>query len=132
MTDLINKIDKIIKDDLQSIQNITTKYQSVLEVLPDKKQVPYLAYIINVCVEHIKEFHDERDADKKSWAVIVIKNLFTAGQIKNESEIPKTIDDFLKYVDDEFQSYKDNHIAVSQYDLELGFVNVFVRKRIKG
>lgn len=130
MTDLINKIDKIIKDDIQSIQDIATKYKDILEIIPDQKQVPYLAYIINICVEHINEFHDKRDADKKAWAVIVIKNLFTANTIKKESDILKTIDEFLEYVDDEFPAYANKHVAVSQYDLELGFVYGFVKKKI--
>ena len=130
MIDLINKIDDIIKNDIQSLQNIVTKYSSVLELIQDQKQIPYLAYIINICVDHIKEFYDERDTDKKSWAVVVVKNLFTAGQIKKESDILRTIDEFLKYVDDKFETYKDNHVAVSQYDMELRFVYGFVRVKI--
>ncbi len=130
MIDLINKIDDIIKNDIQSLQNIVTKYSSVLELIQDQKQIPYLAYIINICVDHIKEFYDERDTDKKSWAVVVVKNLFTAGQIKKESDILRTIDEFLKYVDDKFETYKDNHVAVSQYDMELRFVYGFVRGKI--
>ena len=130
MTDLINKIDKIIKDDIQSLQTIVTKYSSVLELIQDQKQLPYLAYIINISVDHIKEFHDERDADKKSWAVVVVKNLYTAGRIKKESDILRTIDGFFKYVDDELQTYEDNHVAVSQYDMELGFVYGFVKTKI--
>jgi len=128
MTDLINKVDKIFQDDIQSLQTIVTKYSSVLELINDQKQITYLAYIINICVDHIKEFHVKRDVDKKSWAVIAVKNLYIAGQIKKESDILRTIDDFFKYFDDEFQTYENNHIAVSQYYLELGFVYEFVRK----
>jgi len=130
MTDLINKVDEIIRDNLQSLQDIVTKYSSVLELIQDQKQLPYLAYIINISVDHIKEFHDTRDADKKSWAVVVVKNLYTAGQIKKESDILRTIDEFFKYVDDNFQTYKDNHVAVTQYDMELGFVYGFVKTKI--
>ena len=130
MTDLINKVDEIIRDDLQSLQDIVTKYNKVLELIQDQKQLPYFAYIINICVDHIKEFHDERDADKKSWAVVVVKNLYTAGQIKKESDILRTIDEFFKYVDDGFQTYENNHVAVTQYDMELGFVYGFVKTKI--
>ena len=130
MTDLINKVDDIIKNDIESLQTIVTKYNTVLELIQDQKQLPYLAYIINISVDHIKEFHDERDADKKSWAVVVVKNLYTAGQIKKESDILRTIDDFFKYVDDNFQTYEDNHVAVTQYDMELGFVYGFVKTKI--
>lgn len=130
MTDLINNVDKIIKDDIQSIQNLATKYKDILAVIPDQKQIPYLAYIIDICVNHINEHHDKQTPDRKSWAVVVVKNLFTAGKIKKDNDIPFIINEFIKYAEDEFEEYATKMVAVSQYDLELGFVFRFVRQKI--
>lgn len=131
MTDLINKVDKLIQDDIQSIQDIATKYKDILEVIQDQNQIPYLAYIIDICINHIKEYHDKQTPDRKSWAVVVVKNLFTAGKIKRDADILFTIDEFIKYTEDEFEEYANNMIAITQFDLEFSFVFRFVRQKIR-
>ena len=46
MTDLISKIDKLIKDDIGSIQVLVTNFNSVLNETKQEKYIPYLAYIV--------------------------------------------------------------------------------------
>lgn len=131
MTDLINnKVDKLIKEDVETLQAIINKFAPILQLTKHQKDIPYLAYIINACVEHIHNNHADQHKDRKSWAIVIIKDMYLAGKLKKEIDISKIIDEFIKHIEDEFQTYANNHIAISQYDLEVGFVYQFIKKKI--
>ncbi len=122
MIDLINKIDKLIKDDINSIQTLVDKYSSVLNETKIEKNIPYLAYIIDVSINYINNNHKELPKDWKTWSVIVIKRLFLDGKIKKEVDIPNIIEDFIGYYKQEYEKYCENIIAATEFDRDNGFI----------
>lgn len=127
MTDLINKIDKIIKDDINSIQVLVTKYRPVLQETRVEKNIPYLAYIIDASINHINAKHKKLSKDWKAWSVIVIKNLFLDGKIKKEKDIPNIIDDFVGYYTGEYEKYCEDIISATEFDRDNGFMFKYIR-----
>jgi len=129
MTDLTNKVDKLIKDDLDSFQNLVNKYGAVLqEVLPEKI-VPYVAYIIDISVTYLQGSHNTVNADWKAWSVLLIKKLFEDGNIKNEQEIVPIIDEFLEYKEKEYNVWCKDVISATNYDRDRGFFYRFYWKK---
>ena len=129
MTDLINKVDILIKSDINTIQGIVNKYASVLQEVKSEKQVPYLAYIIDICVNHINQNHKDLSQDWKSWSVVVIRNIYFNGNIKCTDDIIKTIDEFVVFWKSEYETYCQNIISVSEYDRDWGFVFKYIQKK---
>ena len=129
MTDLINKIDKIIKDDINSIQVLITKYSSVLQDIRIEKNIQYLAYIFNISINHINKTHQDISKDWKAWSVIVIKNLYLKGKIKKEEDIIIIINNFAKHYIAEYENYCENVISTTNYDRDYGFVLNYVNKK---
>jgi methyl coenzyme M reductase subunit C-like uncharacterized protein (methanogenesis marker protein 7) len=128
MTDLTNKVDKLIKEDVNSIQAIVNKFSDVLKKTKPEREIPYLAYVINVCVNYINENHKDLSADWKAWAVIIVRNQYLKGKLKNDDDIPKTIDGFLTFWDKEYKKYCEDIIAVTEYDRDRGFVFKYEKK----
>jgi len=129
MIDLINKVDEQIKADINSIQAIVNKYADVLRDTRPEKEIPYLAYIIDTCVNHINENHKDLPQDWKAWSVVVVKNLYHEGTIKKADDIIKTIDEFLEYKEKEYKKYCDDIIAVNDYERDRGFMFRFLFKK---
>jgi hypothetical protein len=121
MIDLTNK-------SVDEINGLIQKYAQVLETVLHKEQ-PYLAYIIDIAINHIEANHKNVNSDRKAWAVVAVRYRNKSGKIKKESDIIETIDEFLKYIEDEFQSYAGMMIPVSQHDLEAGFLHQFLIKK---
>lgn len=129
MTDLINKIDKIINEDINSIQTLVTKYSSILQETKFEKNIPYLAYIINTSINHINDKHKKLSKDWKAWSVIVVKNLFLKGKIIKEDDILNVIDDFVEYYTADYNDYCEKIIAATEHDRDNGFVFRYVNKK---
>ena len=129
MIDLINSVDEWIKTDVNSVQAIVNKYASVLEGTRPEKNIPYLAVIINTCVDYLNGSHGASNADWKSWSVLLIKKLFEEGKLKKEADIPLIIDEFLDYKVKEYQKYCDDIIAVDEYERDRGFMYKFFWKK---
>lgn len=128
MTDLINKIDKIVKDDIDSIKVLVKKYETVLNETRLEKNIPYLAYIYDASINHIKTKHKNLAQDWKVWSVIVIKNLFLDGKIKKK-DIPNIIDDFIGYYTQEYDNYCEDLISATEYDRDNGFMFKYIRNK---
>lgn len=122
MIDLTNKIDKIIKDDINSIQTLVNKYSSVLQETKIEKNIPYLAYIIDMCINHINNNHKDLSKDWKVWSVIVVKRLFLAGKIKKETDVINIINDFIGFYKQEYENYCEDIIAATEFDRDNGFI----------
>jgi hypothetical protein len=130
MTDLINKIDKQIKNDNNSIQILVDKFSVLLEETKDKKNQLYLAYIIDFCVNNINENHKNLSKDWKAWSVVVVKNLYLEGKIKKEIDISNIINDFIEYYFLEYENYYNDVISVTKYDRDYSFVSKYINKKI--
>jgi hypothetical protein len=122
MIDLTNKT-------VDEINGLIQKYAPLLELIKNKKEIPYLAYVLDFAIKHIETNHNEKHKDQKAWAATIVRWQYLDGYIKNESDITQTIDEFFQYVKDEFQTYAGNMVAVSPHDLETGFAFQFVHKK---
>lgn len=131
MIDLINRVDKWIKSDVNAVQEIVNKYSLVLQDIKSEKNIPYLAVIINTCVDYLNGSHAAINADWKSWSVLLIKKLFEEGDLKKEADIPLIIDEFLDYKNKEHKTYCDNTISVNDYERDRGFVYKFFWMKTK-
>lgn len=127
MTDLINKVDKIINDDINSIQILVTKYTPVLREIKIEKNIPYVAYIIDTSINYINAKYVNLSKDWKAWSVIVVKNLFLDGKIKKEKDIPNIIDDFVGYYNAEYEKYCEDIISATEFDRDNGFMFKYMR-----
>ena len=130
MTGLINKVNKVLKDDVASVQVVIDKYVEVLQLIQPEKEVPYYAYIIDACVNHINEHHSIISTDWKSWSVLVIKHLYEHKKIEVEADIPPIIDEFLKYKEKEYDKYCNKIISATEYDRDRGFMYGFISQKI--
>ena len=122
MTDLINNVDRLIKDDVNYIQSIVNKFSVVLQDTKPEKEIPYLAYVINICVNYINQSHKDLCADWKAWSVIIVRNQYFKGKLKKEDDIPKMIDKFVEFWRSDYKKYCADIIAVTEYDRDRGFV----------
>jgi len=131
MIDLITRVDKWIKTDINSVQEIVNKYTSILEGTLPEKNIPYLAVIIDICVLYLNGSHGETNQDWKSWSTLLIKKLFETGKLKKESDIPNIVDEFLDFKEKNYQNYCDDIISVSDYEKDRGFMYRFYQVKIK-
>jgi hypothetical protein len=122
MIDLTNK-------SVDEINELIQKYAPLLELTKNKKEIPYLAYVLDVAIKYIETNHKEKHKDQRAWAATIVRWQYLDGKIKNESDIAETIDEFFQYIKDELQTYVSNMVAASQYDLEAGFVHQFIQKK---
>lgn len=126
----INKnVDTLIKDNINKIQGIVNKFSLVLQEVKIEKDIPYIAYVIDVCEKHIKKKYDkELSADWKAWAVLIVRNWYLKGKLEEESEIPKIIDGFVEFILSDYEKYRENVVSVSDYDRDRGFVLRYEKK----
>lgn len=111
MTDLTNKIDSIIRSDVNSIQLLVNKYHNILVITKLKRQIPYLAYIINESEKFLIEKHNDVSSDLKAWSVMVVREFFEKNLINDENEIPKIIDEFILYWELNYLEYCENIVT---------------------
>jgi hypothetical protein len=129
MTDLTNKVDALILNDLKSLQDTVNNYGTILELLKKKDDIPYVGFIVDIGVKHIRKFHEKETPDLKAWSIVVLKDLFQSGVLKTEEQIPELIDEFIEHYKKDFRAYKENHVAVNDYYMELGFVMAFEKQK---
>ena len=130
MTDLINKVDKLIVEDKKTLEKLLTKYKGVLELTSPQKDHPYHAFLINYCVNVIMENHDNQESDWKAWACLVIFKLYQEDKIKKLGDIPAIISEFFEFKEKEYKKYCDDIIAVNEYERDRGFIyRFYLRKK---
>ena len=129
MTDLINKVDEWLKNDIGKVQELVNKYATVLQGTLPEKNIPYLAVIIDTCVQYLQGSHGATDADWKAWCVVLIKKLFEEGKIKKEDDIVPIIDEFIEYKEKEYEKWSKDIISVDDYERDRGFMYKFFWKK---
>lgn len=130
MTDLINKVDKLIIEDKKTLEKLLTKYKGVLEFAPPQKDLHYHAFLINYCVNVINKNHDNQESDWKAWACLVIFKLYRENEIKELGDIPAIISEFFEFKEKEYQKYCDDIIAANEYERDRGFMyRFYLRKK---
>jgi hypothetical protein len=122
MIDLTNRT-------IDEINELIQKYISVLELIKQQKQIPYLAIVIDVGIKYVKEKYQDLELDWKAWSIVYLKHKYLRGKIKKESDIPNLIDDFIKYYKDKYKSYVDNlGMSTSDFDRDYGFVCAYINR----
>lgn len=125
MTDLINKVNKLIKEDADKIEKLLTKYREVLAFTLPEREHPYHAFFINYCVNVINKNHENQDVDWKAWACVIAFKLYQENKIKKLEEIPEIISDFFEFKEKEYEAYCNDTISVNDYERDRGFVYRF-------
>jgi len=120
MVDLTNKT-------IDEINALIQKYASALELLKPQYQ-PYMAYIIHAAYTHLETQYKDLNKDWKSWTIVVLKNLYH--KINNDTDIQKTIDEFVVYYKSEYDKYIKDLIWHNEIDRDWGFVHAFINKKI--
>ena len=128
MTDLTNSVNNM---PLEQMQVLYKKYESVLAIFAkQEKDIPYLAYIIDIAVNHIKTNHNNLTIDWKTWAMVVIKLEYFNAYITKEQDIMNIINDFVVYLITEYKKYCDGlAIIASEYDRDRGFVYEYLKTK---
>lgn len=123
MIDLTNRT-------IEELNGLIQKYALVVGLFRPPEQ-PYIAYIVDIAVNHIKATHNDLPLDWKCWSTIVVKNAFFNNKINKDSNIIEFIDDFITYWKQEYQRYCDNlGMSASEYDRDRGFVFEYTTKKI--
>jgi hypothetical protein len=128
MIDLTNKVDELIKTDIDSIQAIVNKFATILQETKSEKDIPYLAYIIDISVNHINNHHKNIPKDWKAWSILIIKNKYFRGILKTDIDVIKIIDNFFIFWNSDYEIYCKNIISATEYDRDRGFVFKFENK----
>ncbi|MFW6242719.1 MAG: hypothetical protein ACOC2W_01015 [bacterium] len=125
MTDLTNKVDNMDSDELNSLFE---KYSEPLSVLVDENEKKYMAYIINACVDHIKNNYENVDRYKKKWSVVAVRRLYLNDYIDSDDAIKEAINLFMKYWDENRDNFVKNNRSSykSDYLCDSGFVYEFI------
>lgn len=132
MIDLINNVDKLIKENTESVQVLLNRYSSIQEYIKPERQFPYYAFIVDICVNHLKANHNKLTKDWKTWSVLLIVKLYDAGKIKTDEDIINTINEFVDYWKAEYMDFCNNIISTTEYDRDRGFMYRFLFKKIGG
>lgn len=118
-TDLINKVNQM---PVVEVQVLYKTYESILEFVEKQEQLPYFVYTIDIAIKHINETYPTLDKDWKTWAVVVLKHQYFQNKINSETDIVKSIEEFVKYYNENYSQYILNMVSVTEFDRDYGFV----------
>ena len=121
MIDLTNRT-------VDEINGLIQKYTPLLELyIKHQNDMPYLAVVIDVGINHLKTNYDKMTIDWKSWIMVLLKEEYFRKLIKSEADIPKEIDDFIIYHNENYENYLKDTIAASEYDRDRGFIYMYLK-----
>jgi hypothetical protein len=122
MIDLTNRT-------VEEINGLIQKYAQALEVIKYPEHVPYLALIIDAGVNYLKATYNQMTVDWKSWIIVLLKELYLRKLIKTDKDIPKEIDNFIIYHNQNYENYIKDIVAASDYDRDRGFIYLYLNKK---
>jgi hypothetical protein len=126
MTDLINRVNEL---EVEILESLYQKYLPLLQMIEDKEDIPYLAYIINLSVNYLNTKHEKITPEWKAWGVVAIKRLFHDEKIKTKEEIFEVLDKFYEYKKSEYKKYVSNIALYSdEYYRDSPFVDRFIKQ----
>lgn len=130
MIDSINDItiDLLNNKTIDEVNILIQKYALVLELIKQQDLVPYLAVILEISVNHIKQNHNYLPITWKTFAVIYIKNKFLFGEINNNDDVIKLIDYFVESYNKDYNGYVNNlGNYATEFDKDYEFVNKYIK-----
>jgi len=123
MIDLTNRT-------VEEINGLIQKYTPLLELfVRQQNHIPYLAVVIDVGINHLKTNYDKMTIDWKSWIMVLLKEEYLRKLIKSEVDIPKEIDEFIIYHNENYENYVKDTVAASEYDRDRGFIYTYLNKK---
>jgi hypothetical protein len=126
MIDLINNVKNMPVDE---VNILIQKYAPLLELVKQREQIPYLAYIFDIGIKYVREKYNNLDTNWQQWSIVCLKEFQIKEQIKSETDIYKIIDDFVEYTKINYQEYYNNiGMFVDEYYRDCGFVHAFTHK----
>ena len=126
MVNLKSKVDDLIKNNINSIQELINKFTPILLIIKRERDIPYLAYILSLTVKHLNENYNDLSQDWKAWASIVIINKYINDLIISEEDIGETIDKFIEFWKSEYKTYCKDIISNSDFNRDSNFVHRFL------
>lgn len=122
MIDLTNRT-------VEEINGLIQKYTPLLELfVRQQNHIPYLAVVIDVGINYLKTTYNQMTIDWKSWTMVLLKEEYLRKIIKSEADIPKEIDDFIVFHNENYENYVKDTVAASDYDRERGFIYMYLNK----
>lgn len=123
MNDLINNRT------IDEVNILIQKYATVLELIKQQEEIPYLAIVIDVGIKYIKEKHNDLNIDWKTWTIIYLKHQYLNGNIKKEEDVLNLIENFLRYYHNDYNNYINNlGTYVTDFDRDYSFIYKYIRK----
>ena len=127
----LNNIN-VTPEEAQVLNNLIQKYYEILNTLPEKQKMlaPFIAYIIEISVEHLKTKYSEFPAEWKALSIIFVKQLYVNNQIK-DNDIVKYIDDFILHYNKNYQEFINTlGMSASDYDRDYLFLTRYLNEKI--
>ena len=121
IVDIKNVVDKLIINDVEEIRKKIDRFGNLFNDI-QQNQIPYLAYIIDIGVDHINNAHTTLPVEWKAFAIVLVIKLFLTGKINDDDQIKNIIDDFIMHWENDYEQYSENIIATTEYDRKYGFV----------
>jgi len=125
MTDLTNRVDKLILSDRDAVHRLINKYKSVLEYMKPENRFPYYAYVLDCCVNDINENHINEESDWKTWACLIIFKLYQENKLTDEKQISDALKEFMTFYKTEYDKYCEDTISINEYERDRGFAYRF-------
>ena len=119
MTDSTNNVN---------IDNLIQKYLPVLETLHRKEFWVQYAQIFEISIDYINAKHKGIDYSWKIWTTLLLVNL--VNEIKTNEDVHKIVDEFVKYINDNYKNYCDNlGMSSTDFDKNYLFMSKFINFR---
>lgn len=117
MIDLTNKnINELINKHLHLIQDLK------------KENIPEMAYIIEIAIEHIQSNHHSLFTDWKAWLIIVLKKLQEKNKLNSKKDIINHIDNFVKFKKENYDNYViDIAMFTNEYHRDYPFIVKYLK-----
>lgn len=116
-------IDLLNNKTVDEVNLLIQKYTPLLELIKQQDLVPYLAVIIEISVNYIKQNYSDLNINWKIFAVIYIKNKFLINKINNEDDVIKLIDHFISSYNNDYINYLNNlGVYATEFDRDYDFI----------
>lgn len=121
MIDLTSKSTDEINELIRKYSNILVLYNHM------ENHIPYLAYIFDICNNHLLDKHHDLPNDWKIFSFLLIEKLyFNDNDSLTDEIIVKTIDDFVIHIKNEFENYNEEYFCSDEYEYKKAFTDDYL------
>lgn len=115
----------------ETMEAMLKRFKPILEVISLKENPKHIAFIADVCLNHIALKYNDLSPNVSTWGVVVARKLFNHNVIIFQNQIGIEIDNFFKHVKDNLDEFMSTlSMSCSVYDAEVVFVDKYLTKRI--